>query len=167
MTCRKEDLDRVFKSYGNVGDYYIPRNRNSTGNRGFGFVRYYSEEDAKKALAEDGNTINGRQITVKLADARPPRREYSFFIIFIKYRRRRYASRSRSYEYRRRRYSRSYSRGRSHRRHHDHHSHHRHHSYRDRSNSYDRKDDARTQNKSNSRSRSRSRSLSQDNKMAE
>ena len=167
-TCRKEDLDRVFGKYGEVGDYYIPINWKTFGNRGYGFVRYCKEEDAKKALAEDGNMINGHKITVKMAEARPPKVEYSFLWFFIKYRRKKRAarsrSRSRSHESRSRRNSRSASRSHSPKRHH-----HDHHSHSDRSNSNDRIDNTTTQNKSKSRSRSRSRSrsLSQENKMAE
>ena len=170
-TCRKEDLDRVFGKYGEVGDYYIPINWKTFGNRGYGFVRYCKEEDAKKALAEDGNMINGHKITVKMAEARPPKVEYSFLWFFIKYRRKKRAtrsrsrSRSRSHESRSRRNSRSASRSHSPKRHH--HDHHSHHSHSDRSNSNDRIDNTTTQNKSRSRSRSRSRSLSQENKMAE
>ena len=71
-----EDLNRIFSVYGSIVDIYIPRDRHNGGNRGFGFVRYSYNDEAQKALGEDGKDINGRVMTVKMADARPER-EYS------------------------------------------------------------------------------------------
>ena len=64
-----------FSKYGEVGDYYIPRNSHREGNRGFGFVRFVNKEDAEAALKEDGTELLGKIITVKIADQRPPRRK--------------------------------------------------------------------------------------------
>lgn len=74
--CRAEDLNSIFREYGEIADIYIPRDRNGGGNRGFCFVRYYKDEDAQKALSENGKDLNGRPMSITIADARPPRREY-------------------------------------------------------------------------------------------
>ena len=68
-------MNRVFESYGKIGDIYIPRNTREGGNRGFGFVRYYQREDAEAALRENGQSLHGATIQVTMAEARPPRRE--------------------------------------------------------------------------------------------
>ena len=65
----------MFEGYGKIGDVYIPRNIRDGGNRGFGFVRFFNEDDAREALKEDGHELLGAAITVTMADARPPRRE--------------------------------------------------------------------------------------------
>lgn len=72
---RKDDLQSMFEKYGKIGDVYIPRNVHDGGNRGFGFVRFFNEDDAREALKEDGNTLRDASIKVSMADARPPRRE--------------------------------------------------------------------------------------------
>lgn len=81
ITHRREDLDRIFREYGDIADIYIPRDRNGSGNRGFCFVRYFNEDDARKALVENGKPLNGKEMTISIAEARPPRREYCFLCI--------------------------------------------------------------------------------------
>lgn len=65
----------MFESYGKIGDIYIPRNTREGGNRGFGFVRFFQQEDAEAALKENGQSLHGATIQVTMAEARPPRRE--------------------------------------------------------------------------------------------
>lgn len=65
----------MFESYGKIGDIYIPRNTREGGNRGFGFVRFFQQEDAEAALKENGQSLHGATIQVTIAEARPPRRE--------------------------------------------------------------------------------------------
>lgn len=72
---RKDDLNQMFESYGKIGDIYIPRNTREGGNRGFGFVRFYKQEDAQSALQENGKSLHDQEIRVTMAEARPPRRE--------------------------------------------------------------------------------------------
>uniref|UniRef100_A0A7S0AG64 RRM domain-containing protein n=1 Tax=Pyrodinium bahamense TaxID=73915 RepID=A0A7S0AG64_9DINO len=45
-----EELRHLFEKYGDVGDVFIPREKFGTRNRGFGFVRYPSEDDAEAAI---------------------------------------------------------------------------------------------------------------------
>ena len=65
----------MFESYGKIGDIYIPRNTREGGNRGFGFGRFFQQEDAEAALKENGQSLHGATIQVTMAEARPPRRE--------------------------------------------------------------------------------------------
>jgi len=69
-----DDLERYFRKYGEIGDIYIPKNRNSDASRGFAFVRFYEQRDAEDAMdGMDGKVIDGREIRV--AEARYGRPE--------------------------------------------------------------------------------------------
>jgi arginine/serine-rich splicing factor 2 len=62
------DLTAMFDKYGEIVDCYIPRNRRNGYSRGFAFVRFRKEEDARKAMEEmDGKELDGRSITVQFA----------------------------------------------------------------------------------------------------
>ncbi|XP_055595183.1 serine/arginine-rich splicing factor 2-like [Uranotaenia lowii] len=63
-----DDLRRVFERCGEVGDIYIPRDRNTRESRGFAFVRFYDKRDAQEALdAMDGRMLDGRELRVQMA----------------------------------------------------------------------------------------------------
>ncbi|KAL5238881.1 hypothetical protein ACI65C_006291 [Semiaphis heraclei] len=63
-----EDLKERFERYGEVGDIYIPRDRETRESRGFAFVRFYDKRDAEDALKEmDGHMLDGRELRVQLA----------------------------------------------------------------------------------------------------
>ncbi|XP_022666691.1 serine/arginine-rich splicing factor 2-like, partial [Varroa destructor] len=68
-----EDLKRVFRKYGDVGDVYIPRNPRNNESRGFAFVRFYSRRDAEEAMdCLDGYRLDGRELRIAMAKyARP------------------------------------------------------------------------------------------------
>mmetsp|Transcript_88914 Transcript_88914/g.248863 ORF Transcript_88914/g.248863 Transcript_88914/m.248863 type:complete len:156 (-) Transcript_88914:53-520(-) len=58
----KEELREKFGKYGEIGDVYIPRDRN------FAFVRFKDKRDAEDAVdGMDGKKINGREISVTLS----------------------------------------------------------------------------------------------------
>ena len=42
-----QDLQPLFEKYGDVGDIYLPLERDSGRSRGFAFVRYYDKRDAE------------------------------------------------------------------------------------------------------------------------
>merc|ERR1712106_517446 len=45
-----ETLRRKFERYGEIGDCYVPRDRNTGDSRGFGFVRFFDKRDAADAV---------------------------------------------------------------------------------------------------------------------
>mmetsp|Transcript_16457 Transcript_16457/g.57528 ORF Transcript_16457/g.57528 Transcript_16457/m.57528 type:complete len:158 (-) Transcript_16457:151-624(-) len=58
----KEELREKFGKFGEIGDVYIPRDRN------FAFVRFSDKGDAQDAVdAMDGKTIAGREISVSMS----------------------------------------------------------------------------------------------------
>jgi len=63
-----EDLESLFEKYGRIGDVYIPKDYRTKESRGFGFVRYYSKNDAEDAIdALDGRKYDGRELSVQYA----------------------------------------------------------------------------------------------------
>jgi len=44
----QEDLKEVFEKYGEVGDVFIPSDRETGRTRGFAFVRFYDKKDAEQ-----------------------------------------------------------------------------------------------------------------------
>lgn len=64
----KDELIALFEKYGEIGDVFIPRDRNTGMDRPFGFVRYYKEDDAEDAIkALDGHKLQGVEIAVAKA----------------------------------------------------------------------------------------------------
>lgn len=64
----KEELEKMFGEFGTVVDAVIIIDRETRRSRGFGFVEFASEEEAKKAIeAMNGKDINGRKINVNEA----------------------------------------------------------------------------------------------------
>merc|ERR1712134_62394 len=63
-----ETLRRKFERYGEIGDAYVPRDRNTGDSRGFGFVRFYDKRDAADAVkGMDGYELDGRDLRVDYA----------------------------------------------------------------------------------------------------
>ena len=68
----------ILLRFGEIGDVYIPRVQGTFDNRGFGFVRFVDEKDAKAAVKiMDGTDLDEREIRVALATNKrhgpPPR----------------------------------------------------------------------------------------------
>lgn len=61
------DLEEAFKDFGNIQDVKIVRDRASGKSRGFGFITFTTDEEAKQALAMDGKEVQGRKIRVNEA----------------------------------------------------------------------------------------------------
>lgn len=79
---RDNDLKKMFETYGTVEDAIVIQDKRTGRSKGFGFVTFSSEDDAKKALAEmAGKEVEGRALTVNEArpmeqrDERFPRRD--------------------------------------------------------------------------------------------
>lgn len=61
-----------------TGDVYIPRDRYSGENRGFGFVRFMIEADADDAVKEmDGKDVDGNEVRCSMAQNKRPDYERS------------------------------------------------------------------------------------------
>jgi len=71
----KERLVEVFSAYGEITDAKVVTDRETGRSRGFGFVTFANAADAEKALALDGQTLDGRTIRVALARQREERGE--------------------------------------------------------------------------------------------
>jgi len=68
-----EDLYELFAPYGEVKRSKIVLDRETNRSRGFGFVDMEEEAAAKAIEAWNGQTYNGRVLTVNLAQSRPAR----------------------------------------------------------------------------------------------
>eukprot|EP00595_Chromulina_sp_UTEXLB2642_P000067 CAMPEP_0196762110 /NCGR_PEP_ID=MMETSP1095-20130614/1478_1 /TAXON_ID=96789 ORGANISM="Chromulina nebulosa, Strain UTEXLB2642" /NCGR_SAMPLE_ID=MMETSP1095 /ASSEMBLY_ACC=CAM_ASM_000446 /LENGTH=223 /DNA_ID=CAMNT_0042112475 /DNA_START=41 /DNA_END=713 /DNA_ORIENTATION=- len=70
----KEELEKAFSKYGEVGDVYIPRVMGSSEPRGFAFVRFLNRNDAEEAMrAMDGVELeSGRPLRVQEAKNKRP-----------------------------------------------------------------------------------------------
>lgn len=67
----EDKLRAAFEPYGTVASATIMLDRMSGRSRGFGFVEYANEADAKKAIAAlNGADVDGRALTVNEARAR-------------------------------------------------------------------------------------------------
>ncbi|KAF5601643.1 heterogeneous nuclear ribonucleoprotein G [Fusarium pseudoanthophilum] len=67
-----ESLQKTFADYGQVLDSIVMRDRDSGNSRGFGFVTYASPMEASAAIgALNNHDLDGNQITVNMANARP------------------------------------------------------------------------------------------------
>jgi RNA recognition motif-containing protein len=71
----------LFGEVGEVVDVHIPKDRETGRPRGFAFVRFASEDQAKQAIEElHGREVGGRALRLDLAEDRPrpprPRREF-------------------------------------------------------------------------------------------
>merc|ERR1719233_1458450 len=65
------DLEAKFARYGTMEDIFIPRDRTNRCNKGFAFVTFTDERDAKDACQEDGLELRGARVRVNLAKPRP------------------------------------------------------------------------------------------------
>lgn len=67
-----DELKSMFSEFGEIVDAVVITDRDSGRSKGFGFVEFSSEEDAKKAVdAMAGKEIDERKLVVNFA--RPPR----------------------------------------------------------------------------------------------
>jgi cold-inducible RNA-binding protein len=67
-TVTSEELKQIFSEFGNVIDAVVITDRETRRSRGFGFVEFGSEDEAKKAIeAMNGKDVKGRKINVNEA----------------------------------------------------------------------------------------------------
>ena len=67
-------LRKAFESYGEITEAKVITERDTERSRGFGFVTFVRDEDAKKAISKmHGTSLDGRNIIVNEAQERGPR----------------------------------------------------------------------------------------------
>lgn len=66
-------LKDMFASYGDIEEAVVITDKYSGRSKGFGFVTFVKDEDAEKALEMDGKDVEGRNITVNIAQPKKPR----------------------------------------------------------------------------------------------
>ena len=69
-----EGLRKAFEAYGEITEAKVITDRGTGRSRGFGFVTFAQDEDAKTAIAKMHNaSLDGRSITVNEAQEKTPR----------------------------------------------------------------------------------------------
>ncbi|MGD8317967.1 MAG: RNA-binding protein [Myxococcales bacterium] len=76
-----DELRQLFGEVGEVVDVHIPKDRETGRPRGFAFVRFASEDQAKQAVEQlHGREVGGRALRLDIAEDRPrpprPRRDF-------------------------------------------------------------------------------------------
>ena len=66
----EQSLREAFAKFGDVTEAKIITDRETGRSRGFGFVTYSHSDDAEGALKLDQTSLDGRNITVKIAEDR-------------------------------------------------------------------------------------------------
>jgi RNA recognition motif-containing protein len=69
----KEELQEMFEEFGAVTSATVIVDRETGKSRGFGFVTMPDNEEAERAIKDiDGSSIDGRPLTVKVAEDKKP-----------------------------------------------------------------------------------------------
>lgn len=68
-----DKLQELFSQYGEITEAIVITDRDTGRSKGFGFVTFAQEADAKKALEMDGKEVEGRTIVVNVAKPREDR----------------------------------------------------------------------------------------------
>jgi RNA recognition motif-containing protein len=69
-----DGLRQAFASYGEITEAKVITDRDTGRSRGFGFVTFTQDEDAKKAISQmDGTSLDGKTIKVNEAQEKSPR----------------------------------------------------------------------------------------------
>jgi RNA recognition motif-containing protein len=76
----EDELRDLFEEFGTIVEVSIIKDRETGRSKGFGFVEMEEDAGAEKAIKElDGNSVNGRNVTVNQArprnDRSKPRRK--------------------------------------------------------------------------------------------
>jgi RNA recognition motif-containing protein len=67
-----QELQEMFEAYGTVSSAKIITDRETGKSRGFGFVEFSTDADGEAAIkALNGGSLEGRQLTVKIAEDKP------------------------------------------------------------------------------------------------
>jgi RNA recognition motif-containing protein len=67
-----QELREMFEAYGTVDSAKVITDRETGKSRGFGFVEFPTDAEAEAAIkALNGGSLEGRELTVKVAEDRP------------------------------------------------------------------------------------------------
>jgi len=70
-----DGLRQAFASYGEITEAKVITDRDTGRSRGFGFVTFAQDDDAKTAISKmDGTSLDGKTIKVNEAQEKSPRR---------------------------------------------------------------------------------------------
>merc|ERR1711972_608061 len=71
-----DEIRDVFEKYGEIGDIFLPKDRDTGRTRGFGFVRFVKKDDREYCLdqCKDGVKVAGAQTKVEFTAPRDPNR---------------------------------------------------------------------------------------------
>jgi RNA recognition motif-containing protein len=70
-----DGLRQAFASYGEITEAKVITDRDTGRSRGFGFVTFSQDDDAKTAISKmDGTSLDGKTIKVNEAQEKSPRR---------------------------------------------------------------------------------------------
>ena len=71
---KDDGLRQAFGSYGEITEAKVITDRDTGRSRGFGFVTFARDEDAKTAISKmDGTTLDGKTVKVNEAQEKSPR----------------------------------------------------------------------------------------------
>ncbi len=69
-----EDLEKLFRTFGEVSDSKIIMDRETRRSKGFGFVEMPNQEEGEEAIRQlDGKDVDGRNIKVNVAKPKEDR----------------------------------------------------------------------------------------------
>lgn len=76
--CKEDELREKFGEFGEIGDVYIPKHRDTGECRGFAFIRFTKKDDMEYCIDEtkkDPIRIDDKEVKIEDAGTRPPKRE--------------------------------------------------------------------------------------------
>src|SRR6056297_2791032 len=66
---KTQDLEKMFSEFGEIEDCIVITDRDTNRSKGYGFVTFKEESEAKKAIESmNGKEIEGRKLTVNVAE---------------------------------------------------------------------------------------------------
>merc|ERR1712071_132940 len=67
----REEVEEIFGKFGEIGDIYLPRDRDTRELRGFGFVRFVKKDDQEYCLKETNELIRIAGVETKVEFCKP------------------------------------------------------------------------------------------------
>lgn len=67
----EEQLRGIFAQYGEISQLSLIMDRDTGRPKGFGFITFANQQDAEKALEQNGKDVGGRPLKVNIATDKP------------------------------------------------------------------------------------------------